>query len=580
MHSNPAATASGRRRASGFLHDTFIGTPGSRQSAGRGRTAVLNQLMLCVITLVVAGISLFIGDTGNIPVFLAGAMVVFGGGVATLVVPWTAIARGWIFIVPLVDVAAIALMRYAEPTGGLGLLWAFPAIWLAALGTLGYVAQVVIIPATYWWLVAVGPAQTVTYASVLLPAVILAIATTMYVSTRRYQAQQSLLDTQATVLSGALQRAQRQEELVHEVLDAVDFGVLRVSPEGTVAVVNEALGRFQSAIPGFGSRDRELENAYRFDGTSRLPRAERPLIRALHGEVFDNQIVWFGHPDERRHALSFTVRRMRDTQGADAGAVLIARDVTAEMTALRARDRLVSSVSHELRTPLTSVLGYIDLALDSLDRPEHARASLEVASRNGERLLEIVADILAASSASRMSIDMTVSPEDVDVGEVLGAAAEAWRARAALGALTIDTAGIEAAHAFADPLRLRQVLDNLISNAVKYNRDGGEIALGCTSDGTTTWILVRDTGSGIAEDDLDRLFERYFRARTDVDGTGLGLSISRDIARALGGDITVRSARGVGSTFILSLPVNADGGDIPAPSLDAGSSLDDEEGGR
>jgi signal transduction histidine kinase len=255
--------------------------------------------------------------------------------------------------------------------------------------------------------------------------------------------------------------------------------------------------------------------------------------------------------------MSMTARRMRDAHGADAGAVLIARDVTRELTALRARDRLVASVSHELRTPLTSVLGYIDLAIDNLDRPELALKDLEIASRNGERLLEIVADILAASSSSRLSIDMTISPEDVDVADIVRACAEAWRPRAAERAVTILTRDVEQAHAFADPLRLRQVVDNLMSNAVKYNRDGGEASIGCTSDGDSTWIVVRDTGAGITPADQERLFERYFRARNDVEGTGLGLSISRDIARAHGGDITVQSARGVGSTFIVQLPATA-----------------------
>ncbi|WP_159500862.1 PAS domain-containing sensor histidine kinase [Microbacterium sp. 18062] len=552
-------------RTRGLLRETFVGTPETRLAAARGRTAVLNQLLLCAIVLLVSVLSLFIGERMDRPLFLVGVLGVFLGGAATLLIPWALIPRGWILLVPLADIVAIAALRHAEPDGGLGLLWAFPAIWLAALGTLAFVAQFLVITSLYWTVVAIGPNQGVVYATFLLPIVILAIATTIFVSTRRYQAQQSLLDKQAVLLSGALQRTQRQEELVTEVLDAVDFGVLRVSPEGTVAVVNEALGRFQQSIPGFGVSDRELRNAYRADGTTPLTQAERPLARAIRGEVFDNQVVWFGHPDERRTAMSMTVRRMRDAFGVDAGAVLIARDITAELTALRARDRLVASVSHELRTPLTSVLGYIDLAMDNLDRPDLARKDLEIAGRNSERLLEIVSDILAASSSSRLSVDMTISPENVDVAEIVRASAEAWRPRAAERTVTIVTAGVEPARAFADPLRLRQVIDNLVSNAVKYNRDGGEVSLGCTTDGVETWILVRDTGSGIPAADQERLFERYFRARTDVGGTGLGLSISRDIARAHGGDITVRSDRGVGSTFMVQLPATADGLSSGAP---------------
>lgn len=554
MHSD-AAPARGRG-VRGFLHASLAAPRAPRAFAARGRSAVLNQLVLCALVLIVATVGILSSTLRNQSLFLIGVVIIFAVGMATLAVPWTRIPRAALYVLPIVDIAGIAVIRIAEPMSGLGLMWVFPAMWLATLGVVGFLLQFTIITAAYTAIVVSGGTTVWGYTTFLLPAAVLAVATTTLISSRRQRAQAHLLERQAALLSGALQRAQRQEELVIDVLDAVDFGVLRIAPDGTVSVVNEALGRFQNSIPGFGSRSREIENAYRADGVTPLPRAERPLLRALAGEVFENQVVWFGHPDERRHAMSITVRRMHDAEGADAGAVLIARDVTPEMTAMRARDRLVASVSHELRTPLTSVLGYLDLALDTLDDPAQARHSLEIAARNGERLLEIVADILAASSASRLSIDMTISPEPIDVAELVAATAEAWRPRAAERALTIDTSGIEPARAFADPLRLRQVMDNLVSNAVKYNRDGGAIFLGCTTDGESTWILVRDTGTGIAEPDLGRLFERYFRARTDVEGTGLGLSISRDIARAHGGDITVQTSRGLGSTFLVQLPAD------------------------
>ncbi len=383
--------------------------------------------MLCALVLVVATVGIFSSTLRNESLFLVGVVIVFAVGVATLATPWTRIPRTALYVLPIADIAGIAVMRVAEPMSGLGLMWVFPAMWLATLGIVGFVIQFTIITATYAVIVVTGGTTVWGYTVFLLPIAVLAVATTTYISSRRQRAQAHLLEKQAALLSGALQRAQRQEELIIDVLDAVDFGVLRIAPDGTVSVVNEALGRFQNTIPGFGSRSREIENAYRADGLTPLPRAERPLLRALGGEVFENQVVWFGHPDERRHAMSITVRRMHDAEGADAGAVLIARDVTPEMTALHARDRLVASVSHELRTPLTSVLGYLDLALDTLDDPEQARHSLEIATRNAERLLEIVADILAASSASRLSVDMTISPKSIDVAELVAATAEAWR---------------------------------------------------------------------------------------------------------------------------------------------------------
>jgi signal transduction histidine kinase len=249
--------------------------------------------------------------------------------------------------------------------------------------------------------------------------------------------------------------------------------------------------------------------------------------------------------------------------GADSGAVIVSRDVTSELTALRARDSLVSSVSHELRTPLTSIIGYLELAVDDPTVPERARKNLQVAERNAARLLGIVSDILTASSRSEMSADLTISQQDIDIAEVVRASGEAWEPTAAERAIEIDMTGIRPAVAYADPLRVRQVVDNLVSNAVKYNRDGGQVTLTTHTDGLTTTITVGDSGIGLSEEDLQRLFERFFRADDRGMGTGLGLSISRDLVRAHGGEIAVQSSAGAGSTFTVTLPATADSLDDP-----------------
>lgn len=112
------------------------------------------------------------------------------------------------------------------------------------------------------------------------------------------------------------------------------------------------------------------------------------------------------------------------------------------------------------------------------------------------------------------------------------------------------------------PLRLRQVVDNLVSNAIAYNKDGGTVFVGTTTDGASSWILVRDTGVGISEEDRSRLFQRYYKAGGERRaGTGLGLAITRDIVRAHGGELGLHSAPGVGSTFIVKIPAVAPEGD-------------------
>lgn len=518
----------------------------------RARTATLNQLLLASVVFVL-GALVAVGPFGGDQVlFFAGVVIIIVVTGATLVIPWNRLPFGWVAVVPAVDMVAITLLQLAAPGSAMGLLWIFPTTWLASgFGLLGLFAVIAAIAVILGLLVVTTP-QPLTYTTFLLPLVLVALAATSHLTARRSDAQRMLLAKQALLLRRVLEHTRRQEQVVTEVLDAVDFGVVRIDPDGSVSVTNEAHGRLQQAIR---AGDGEGAPAFRDDGVTRLPPDELPVERALRGEAFDSQIVWFGEDPDPRQALSVTARRLIDPDGGDAGAVVISRDVTSELEALRARDELVASVSHELRTPLTSILGYLDLVIEEPDIPDHVRANLDIAERNAERLLRIVADILAASSSSSSSIEATMTPQLLDARDIVRASGVALVPRAASRAVTIDTTGLEEATAWADPVRLRQVVDNLVSNAITYNKDGGTVFLGTTTDGTSTWILVRDTGIGISEADRSRLFQRYYKAGAERRaGTGLGLAITRDIVRAHGGELGLHTSPGVGSTFIVKLP--------------------------
>ncbi|MBW9093980.1 PAS domain-containing sensor histidine kinase [Microbacterium jejuense] len=521
----------------------------------RGRTATLNQLLLAAVVFVL-GVLVVLGPFhGDTVMFFVGLVVIVAVTAATLVVPWNRLPYGWVAVVPAVDILAITIMQIAAPDSVLGLLWIFPTTWLAGgFGLLGLFGVIVAIAGVISVLT-VQNATEVTYRTFLLPLVLIAVATTSHLNARRSDAQRTLLAKQSQLLRSILDRTRRQEQVVTEVLDAVDFGVVRITPDGRVSVTNEAHGRLQQ---GLEPDDTAEVAAFRDDGTTPLPAAELPLERARRGEAFDDQVVWFGVEPGPRRALTITVRRIIDPDGEDAGAIVVSRDVTAELTALRARDDLVASVSHELRTPLTSILGYLDLAIEDPDTPATVREGLDVAERNAERLLRIVADILTASSSSPSAVEASLVPRLLDLQLLVRSAAADAVTSAAARAITIDVTGLEPATAWADALRLRQVVDNLVSNAIAYNKDGGTVYVGTTSDGTSSWVLVRDTGVGISEADRSRLFARYYKAGTDRRaGTGLGLAITRDIVRAHGGELGLHSAVGVGSTFVVKLPATA-----------------------
>lgn len=522
----------------------------------RDRVAAGNQLLLCGIVAVLFVGGMTAGTLARPGLFSLSALGVGVGGIAALAVPWTRLPAGWVAAVPILDVFAIAGMRLSDPPGGLGLLWAFPAMWLASLGRSGLIVSCTLIPGLYWVVLLMGPGPAFTPATLLLPLVIVAISAAGYGSARRFAAQRDLLDAQAARLAFARAAAVRQEQLVSEVLDTVDFGVVRLSVGGDIVYENDAVGRFSNAIPGLHAASvRTVLLAE--DGRTPMDAFDHPLARVRRGETFEDVVVWSADADGRRSALSFTAGRLIDHRGADSGAVVVARDVTAEREALRARDDLVASVSHELRTPLTSVLGYLELALDEEGLSERARRYLDTALGSGERLLAIVADILSASRSSRNSVESTVSARETDVVEIVRASAVSLTPLAADRVIKLSVTGADRATAFADPGRLRQVVDNLLGNAIKFNRDGGSVHLDVDTDGHRTVITVADTGIGIAEEDRERVFERFFRASDDVGGNGLGLAISHDIVTAHEGSLTVTSEPGVGSTFRVELPVHA-----------------------
>ena len=548
--------SSGLRRRLRRLRQAFLLPP--FLDSGRARTTAILQLSLCVVVLVFVVVLLVMPFEGDRGLFWIGAIIVLGAGGAAVLIPWASISALWVAAIPLIDVVGITVLCQSEPSSGFGALFFLPAIWLAIFyGLGGYLIGVVVIPVIILATAVLDARQDVTSFTIAVPIMIVVVATIGLILARQMAAQRVLFTRQTRTMARTLRRAQKQEELLAEVLDTIDFGVIRIAVDGSTTVANEAHARLQRAVRTADTVD-ERGASFGADGVTPLDRRDIPFARAARGEVFDNQIVWFGGEGGRRRALSVTARRTRAVDGADSGAVIVSRDVTSELTALRARDSLVSSVSHELRTPLTSIIGYLELAVDDPSVPERARKNLEIAERNAARLLGIVSDILTASSRSEMSADLTISQQDIDIADVVRASGESWAPTASERAIAIEMTGIRSAPAYADPLRMRQVVDNLVSNAVKYNRDGGRIVLATQTDGLTTTITISDSGIGLAADELARVFERFFRADAVSSGTGLGLSISRELVRAHGGEIAVTSRPGAGTSFTVSLPATAD----------------------
>ena len=219
------------------------------------------------------------------------------------------------------------------------------------------------------------------------------------------------------------------------------------------------------------------------------------------------------------------------------------------------KDEFVSSVSHELRTPLTSISGYVELLLE--DEPsEEKRGYLSIVDRNAQRLLGLVSDLLFTARLQDGRLELERAP--VDMNELVTQAVESARPRAESAdvELVIEAEAVPAV--LGEDVRLAQLLDNLVSNAIKFTPRGGRVCVALCLDGGYVRIEVSDTGIGIPEAERVKLFERFFRSQTalerQIQGTGLGLYISRAIVQAHGGRIGVQSSDGPGTTFIVELP--------------------------
>jgi signal transduction histidine kinase len=264
------------------------------------------------------------------------------------------------------------------------------------------------------------------------------------------------------------------------------------------------------------------------------------------------------------------------------GRLVVLREKTSERDAERLRDELLGLVSHELRTPLTSIIGYLDLFLDP---EEHITAEqrhfLSVVQRNSRRLLRLVDDLLFTAQVEAGRAPVELEPGSVNLLDVLGEAVEAARPHAhALGIMLEDKISRPGTDAAARTLpapmvrgdrdRLGQVIDNLISNALKFTPEGGRVAARLSESGGEATVEITDSGPGVPLHEQARLFERFYRSSDAVDravpGIGLGLSIVKAIVEAHGGRIGVRSERAGGATFVLVLPLAGhEGTEPPTP---------------
>lgn len=248
--------------------------------------------------------------------------------------------------------------------------------------------------------------------------------------------------------------------------------------------------------------------------------------------------------------------------GADSengGIMAVMHDITEQTKLDSSRREFVANVSHELRTPLTNVKGYTETLLDAGDDidPESRRSFLQVIYNESDRMTHIVKDLLTLSQLDygRMDLRLAELPVEMIVANI----ASAMMIEAKNQGLTLETSFQRPLpNILADQARMEQVIANIISNAVKYNRPGGRVEVSAFAEGDQVAIQVKDTGIGIPQEDIPRLFERFYRvdkARSrERGGTGLGLAIAKEIVEQHNGTIQVESQLDQGTVITIRIP--------------------------
>jgi two-component system phosphate regulon sensor histidine kinase PhoR len=351
----------------------------------------------------------------------------------------------------------------------------------------------------------------------------------------------------AEVLAERTRDLVEDKERLEAILRSLGNGVIIVDRALYITLINEA------ALKLFGLR---LEDAI-----------GHHIIEAIRATVIENALqavtrsgesqVLEWAPDPTSDTLIECSMAPVGQPGGGYGAVLVARDITAQRRLDRMRADFVANVSHELQTPLTSIIGFAEaLADDVPPPPEQARRFAAVIYEEASRLSRLVDDLLALSRLEHHSLP--VRREAVDLRALIDRVRLQLEGRASGAGLTIMGACEGTPMAVGDPDLLKEVLINLVVNAIQYTPAGGRITCSAREVGDRVELAVSDTGIGIAAHEIPRIFERFYRVDRDRSrrsgGTGLGLAIVKHIVELHGGRVVVQSEVGKGSTFTVELP--------------------------
>jgi len=346
-------------------------------------------------------------------------------------------------------------------------------------------------------------------------------------------------------------RRQRQlaEQNLRIILSSMEEAVIVVDSHRTLRMVNPAARKL-------------FELANDAHGVPVLEALREPALDAMIAHAMStgtSEARDFSLPSRKVPlTLAARVTALRDAAG-EAGALAMFRDVTRLTQLEKVRSEFVANVSHELRTPLAIFQGYVENLVDQPEMPREDQAAVyNVLERHSKRLNALVEDLLILARLEAKTNELELEP--FDIGQFSAEVAMDWSIRMKKKEVTLKLdLEPDLPHLEADRLRMEQVFNNLLDNALKYTPTGNIITLGANRRGERVEMWVKDTGQGILSTDLPHIFERFYRAdkarSRELGGTGLGLSIVKHIAQAHGGSVSADSVFGKGTTVRIYLPI-------------------------
>jgi two-component system, OmpR family, phosphate regulon sensor histidine kinase PhoR len=373
--------------------------------------------------------------------------------------------------------------------------------------------------------------------------------------TREHTALADTINAMSGRLSGMFDLLEHDKEQLRAILSGMVEGVIAVDDRGRVVFVNERAGRLLGFDPNAAVK-RELFEVAREPGFREI------VEKGLAGtDAYREELEWKGPP-----ARTLAVYVSRFPGHGMPGAVVVLHDTTEVRQAERVRQDFVANVSHELKTPLAVIKSSVEALADgAAEEPDARDMFLGQMTREADRLHDLIQDLLSLAriESGKLALESKAVPLGVSITDCV----ERHHARAESKTLTVierPPADGREVSAWADADALRQVLDNLVDNAIKYTPNGGRITVRWSATADSVIFEVEDTGVGIPQEDLPRVFERFYRvdkARSRaVGGTGLGLSIVKHLVQAMKGQVRVASTLGKGTTFRVSLPRAAENG--------------------